>query len=87
MNKITLVLGLVLIAISAGTVYVQDKPVKQENKINQEEKCKFTMLVNSNERDYYPQDKPGHLKLFEKCMGVPIDQLEEEWRKYILELK
>jgi hypothetical protein len=34
----------------------------------------------------YPQDKPGHLKLFEKYMGVPIDQLEKEWKEYILRL-
>lgn len=38
-------------------------------------------------KDYAPQDKIGHLKLFEKCMGVPIDQLEEEWKEYISQLK
>jgi len=33
------------------------------------------------------QDKNTHLKLFEECMGVPIDQLEQEWKEYILQLK
>ena len=28
-----------------------------------------------------------HVKLFEECIGVPIDQLEKEWKKYILQLK
>ena len=42
-------------------------------------------IVTDN--NYTPQDKPGHLKLFEKCMGVPIDQLENEWKEYILSLK
>jgi len=37
--------------------------------------------------DYSPQDKPGHLKLFEECMSVPIDKLEKEWEEYILQLK
>jgi tetratricopeptide (TPR) repeat protein len=35
----------------------------------------------------YPQNKPVHFKLFEECMGVPIDQLEQEWKEYILQLK
>jgi hypothetical protein len=34
-----------------------------------------------------PKDKPTHLKLFEECMGVSIDQLEQEWKEYILQLK
>jgi len=33
------------------------------------------------------KDKLAHLKLFEECMGVPIDQLEQEWKEYILQLK
>jgi hypothetical protein len=33
------------------------------------------------------KNKPEHLKLFEECMGVPIDQLEQEWKEYILSLK
>jgi hypothetical protein len=32
-------------------------------------------------------DKPSHIKLFEECMDVPIDQLEQEWKEYILQLK
>jgi hypothetical protein len=36
--------------------------------------------------DYAPRDKTAHLKLFEECMGVPIDQLEKEWKEYILNL-
>ena len=35
----------------------------------------------------YVEDKDAHLKLFEECMGVPIDQLEQEWKEYILQLK
>jgi hypothetical protein len=34
-----------------------------------------------------PSNKPAHLKLFEECMGVSIDQLEQEWKEYILSLK
>jgi tetratricopeptide (TPR) repeat protein len=30
--------------------------------------------------------KPAHLKLFEECMDVPIDQLEKEWKEYVLNL-
>jgi len=37
--------------------------------------------------NYYPKDKIAHLKLFEECIGVPIDQLEKEWKEYILGLK
>ncbi len=33
------------------------------------------------------EDKGKHLKVFEQCMGMPIDQLEEEWKEYIRKLK
>jgi hypothetical protein len=32
-------------------------------------------------------DKAGHVAVFEKCTGVPIDQLEREWKEYVLQLK
>ena len=44
-----------------------------------------TGLDNSGNREL--KDKSAHLKLFEECMGVPIDQLEQEWKEYILQLK
>jgi hypothetical protein len=37
--------------------------------------------------NYYPQDKTAHLKLFEESFGVPIDELEKEWKEYIMSLK
>lgn len=48
-------------------------------------KGKLVTVSNSDNSEL--KDKEAHLKLFEECMGVPIDQLEEEWKEYILELK
>jgi hypothetical protein len=33
------------------------------------------------------QNKDTHIKVFEKCMSIPIDDLENEWKEYILGLK
>ncbi|MFH1228091.1 MAG: DUF1570 domain-containing protein [Planctomycetota bacterium] len=43
--------------------------------------------LQSDSKDLWIQDKPGHVKLFEQCMGVPMDQLEQEWLDYISALK
>jgi len=43
--------------------------------------------VKDDGNDVWVQDKDRHIKVFEECMGVPIDQLEEEWKEYILQLK
>jgi tetratricopeptide (TPR) repeat protein len=48
---------------------------------------KGKIVVSYDNKAYYPQDKTVHLKLFEESIGVPIDKLEEEWKKYILSLK
>jgi len=48
---------------------------------------KQKIVISSNGKNWWVQDKAAHLKLFEECMGVPIDQLEKEWKEYILSLK
>ncbi|MFC1525077.1 DUF1570 domain-containing protein [Planctomycetota bacterium] len=48
-------------------------------------KGKIVTVINNGNLEL--QDKVAHLKLFEECMGVPMDQLEEEWKEYILKLK
>jgi hypothetical protein len=32
------------------------------------------------------QNKDAHIKLFEQCIGVTIDELEKEWKEYIMSL-
>jgi hypothetical protein len=51
------------------------------------EKGKIAMSGVGTETGGYPQDKIAHLKLFEECIDVPIDQLEQEWKEYVLQLK
>ncbi|MFH1226699.1 MAG: DUF1570 domain-containing protein [Planctomycetota bacterium] len=43
--------------------------------------------VTSDAGDFIIKDKDGHTKFFEECAGIPIDQLEKEWKAYILDLK
>jgi len=38
-------------------------------------------------KDVWVRDNGRHIKVFEQCMGVPIDQMEKEWKEYILQLK
>jgi len=48
-------------------------------------KKKFTVIQKGDLIDI--EDKGKHLKVFEQCMSMPIDQLEEEWKEYIRKLK
>ena len=43
--------------------------------------------VTLTAEDTWIQDKESHLKIFEQSIGIPIDQLENEWKEYILSLK
>ncbi len=48
-------------------------------------KIKVIMRYSAKE-GYEIVDKDGHIKLFEKEMGVAIDNLEKEWKEYIKNL-
>jgi tetratricopeptide (TPR) repeat protein len=43
--------------------------------------------IKSDGRDSWIQDKDGYINRFEQVIGVPIDDLEKEWKEYILSLK
>lgn len=43
--------------------------------------------VRFDGKDWRVQNKDAHIKLFEQCTGIAIDQLEKEWKEYILALE
>jgi hypothetical protein len=45
------------------------------------------IVTQSNNTDFWITNKDAHLKLFEECIGVSMDQLETDWKEYILQLK
>lgn len=44
-------------------------------------------IMEGDGKDVWFQDRDKHLKIFEQCIGTPIDRLENEWKEYILSLQ
>jgi hypothetical protein len=47
-----------------------------------EKRYKFMRIMD--ETGIEVKDKTAHLKLFEQIMGITIDELEKEWKEYVL---
>ena len=47
---------------------------------------KIDIFIDTAQGTFRPKDTETHAKLFEEAIGISMDKLESEWRKYVEQL-